>query len=93
MMQLSKRLLELRKKKGVTLKTASRSIGCSFQHLSKLENDKAFRPKIELLERMSAYYGVSPDTIIIEAGKVPQDVYWKIVNNPQLLTIIRNYEV
>lgn len=92
-MKLSERLLGLRKEKGVTLKTASRALHCTFQHLSKLERDVTFRPKIALLERMCAYYGVSQDVLIPEAGKIPQDVYWKIVNNPQLLPIIRNMEV
>lgn len=92
-MKLSERLKTLRESKGVTLETASRAIDCTFQHLGKLENDKAFRPKIPLLQSICAYYDISPDILIPEAGKIPQDVYWKIVNNPKLLPIIRDLEV
>jgi transcriptional regulator with XRE-family HTH domain len=92
-MKLSERLTLLRKQKGVTLETASRAVKCSFQHLCKLEKDKAYRPKMQLLENLCAYYEISQDILIIEAGKIPADVYWKVVNNPQLLKIIREYRL
>jgi transcriptional regulator with XRE-family HTH domain len=89
-MKLSDRLKELRKTNGLTLVDVARRCGCSFQYISNLENDKAFRPKIELLYKLAAYYNFPSDVLINEAGKIPQDVYWHIVNNPDLVPIIRN---
>lgn len=90
-MKLSERLRELRKTNGLTLADVARRCECSFQYISHLETDRAFRPKIELLYKLAAYYNFPSDTLINEAGKIPQDVYWKIVNNPNLVKIIRNY--
>jgi len=90
-MKLSQRLKELRKNKGLTLSQVARRCECSFQYISNLENDKAFRPKIELLYKLAAYYDFPSDVLINEAGKIPQDVYWKIVNNPPLVQVIRDY--
>ena len=91
-MKLSQRLKELRKNKGLTLKDVSRRCGCSFQYIAQLENDIAFRPKIELLYKLAAYYDFSSDILINEAGKIPQDIYWDVVNKPALNEIIRNYK-
>lgn len=91
-MKLSQRLKELRKSKGLTLKDVARHCECSFQYLSFLETDRAFRPKLPLLYKLSSFYGFPSDTIITEAGKIPQDVYWLVVNNPELLQVIRNFK-
>ena len=89
-MKLSQRLKELRKTNGLTLSDVARRCECSFQYISHLENDRAFRPKIELLYKLAAYYNFPSDVLINEAGKIPQDVYWHIVNNPSLVPVIRN---
>ncbi|MDE2233704.1 MAG: helix-turn-helix transcriptional regulator [Patescibacteria group bacterium] len=91
-MKLSQRLKELRKAKGLTLQDVARRCECSFQYISQLENDMAFRPKLELLYKLAAYYDFSSDTLILEAGKIPQDVYWLVINNPSLLNVIRSYK-
>lgn len=90
-MKLSQRLKELRKSNGLKLVEVARRCDCSFQYISNLENDKAFRPKIELLYKLAAYYNFSSDVLISEAGKIPQDVYWRVINNSELLEIIRNH--
>ena len=92
-MQLSQRLRTTRKAKGVSLKTASRAMGCAFQHLSRLETDLSFRPRMALLENMCAYYGISQDVLIPEAGRIPRDCYLKLVHNPHLLTAVRALKV
>lgn len=92
-MRLSQRLRDARKSKGLTLKDVSRRCNVSIAYIGQLETDKAFRPKIELLYKLAVYYDISSDLLINEAGKIPQDVYWKIVNNPQLVDVIRKLEV
>lgn len=92
-MKLSQRLREARKNKGLTLKDVARRCEVSIAYIGQLETDKAFRPKIELLYKLASYYDIPSDLLINEAGKIPQDIYWKIVNNPHLVQVIRNLEV
>jgi transcriptional regulator with XRE-family HTH domain len=91
-MKLSQRLRELRKNNKLTLQDVARRCKVSFQYLSQLENDKAFRPKMELLYKLAVYYNFSSDTLINEAQKIPEDVYWKIIKHPHLVQIIRNLQ-
>lgn len=88
-MKLSQKLKKSRKNKGLTLKDVGRRCGVSLQYLSQLENDKAFRPKLQLLYKLAVYYDIPSDDLIALAGKIPEDVYWKIVNNPRLVPLIR----
>lgn len=92
-MKLSQRLRESRKNKGLTLKDVSRRCKVSVPYLAQLETDKAFRPKLELLYKLAVYYDIPSDVLINEAQKIPEDVYWKIVNNPKLVEVIRDIEV
>lgn len=92
-MKLSQRLRESRKNKGLTLKDVSRRCDISVSYIAQLETDKAFRPKIELLYKLAAYYDICSDMLINEAGKIPQDAYWKVVNHPTLVDVIRDAEV
>ena len=90
-MLLSERLTLLRKSAKTTLKDVAIRCDISLQYLQKLEKGHAKRPKLELLYRLASYYQFPSDKLIIEAGKIPQDVYWKIVNRPDLLKVIREY--
>jgi transcriptional regulator with XRE-family HTH domain len=90
-MKLSQRLRDARKSKGLTLQDVARRCDVSIAYLGQLETDKAFRPKMELLYKLAIYYGIPSDTLINEARKIPEDVYWKIVDHPELVQVIRNY--
>jgi transcriptional regulator with XRE-family HTH domain len=92
-MKLGERLFLLRKKRGITLKMGCERCGCSYQNLQKIEKGKITRPKISLLYKLAAFYQFPSDTLIIEARKIPEDVYWKIVDHPQLLKVIRDIKV
>jgi transcriptional regulator with XRE-family HTH domain len=91
-MQLSKRLQILRKERNITVRAAALLLNCSFSHLCKLETGALNRPKLQFLIKLAAFYQFPADTLIIEAGKIPPDVYYKIVNYPELLEIIRNFK-
>ena len=91
-MELGKRLFSLRKERGITLKDATKRCGCSYQNLQKIEKGIITSPKLDLLYKIAAFYQFPSDILIIEARKIPQDVYYRIIDNPQLLQIIRNFE-
>ena len=92
-MTLQKILKESRQKAKRTLQDVADYIGISAPYLHDLENGKALRPKIWILQKAAEYYSINADLIIINAEKIPPDVYWKIVNHPELLEVIRQTEV
>lgn len=91
-MELSKRLKTLRKASKLSLRAASKQCGCSFQYLQKLESGESIRPAMDLLYTLASVYDFAADTLILEAEKIPSDVYWKIIRNPELLAQIRFYQ-
>jgi transcriptional regulator with XRE-family HTH domain len=90
-MKLGDRLFSLRKERGITLKDACAKGNCSYQNLQKLEKGKITRPKLTLLYNLAAFYQFPSDTLILEAGKIPEDVYFKLLRCPSLLKVIRNH--
>jgi len=86
-------LRQKRRKLGISLREAAKTCDVPFGYLAAVERGEVERPKIKMLESLCRLYGLSVDEIIIMARKIPQDVYWKMVNNPSLLSIIRNIEV
>lgn len=92
-MDLSERLSSLRNTAKATLNQVSTGCGCSPQYLHKLEKGALKRPKISLLYKLAAYYQFSSDILILEAGKLPEDVYWRLIHNPEIISKIRNLKV
>lgn len=92
MKTLGQLLKEARISKGYKLHHVAKYCNISIAYLSELENGKAKRPKIIILQKAAEILQTDPDVLIITAEKIPPDVYWKIVHNPQLLDIIRKFE-
>ena len=92
-MKLSDLLINKRKELDWTLSTASERTGISASYLSDIEHDRPVRMKMDTLQKISNAYGINYDEILVAAERIPPDVYWKIVRNPDLLSIIRSYEV
>lgn len=90
-MKLAKLVKRKRKEMGLTIARASELLGIAGSHLHGIESGKISRPKIEVLLKMGILYDIPSDEIIILARKIPSDVYFRITDNPQLLSIIRNY--
>lgn len=89
-MDLGKRLSGLRKSKKASLRAVAQRCGCTGSYLSQLEKGEARRPSLYILYALADFYQFPSDTLIIEAEKIPKDVYWKIIHNPHYLAIIRN---
>jgi transcriptional regulator with XRE-family HTH domain len=92
-MLLAKILRDARKQSGDTLDKVCQRIEISNTYLSDLETGKAIRPKLSIISSLADYYGIDKDVLIVSSGKIPQDVYFKIVNNPQLLSVVRNFKL
>ncbi len=64
--------------------------GFSFSNLAKLERAEYPRPPITVLLKLAKLYDITDtDKIILLAEKIPPDVYWRIVDNAALLSVVR----
>lgn len=75
---------------GVTLDVASTHFGISISYLSDFENDRATKIKMEFLYKAANFYGLNVDELCISAGKIPQDIFYKLTNNPRLFEAVRS---
>jgi len=87
-----------RKNLGLTLQEASahfqsKGVSMSVPYLSDFENGRATKIKMDFIYEASALYGINPDELCIAAGRIPKDIFYKIVNNPHIFKDIRNLEV
>lgn len=90
MHKLEEMLKSHRAKGKFTLTRVAKEVGISVTYLRDLEKGNLKRPKLKVLHGLAAFYGINSDDLVIASRKVPQDVYWKIIDHPHLLETIRN---
>lgn len=78
---------------GISLEKASGQLGISPSYLSDFENGRALSIKIDFIYLCANFYGLNVDELCISAGKIPKDIYYKIVNNPEIFAAIRALKV
>lgn len=86
-------LNEARTARGWSLVEAGEKLGISKSQVHNLEQGYIARPKMELLEKIASVYGLPYDEVVIMGGRLPKDVYYKIVYNPELIKLIRDLKV
>jgi transcriptional regulator with XRE-family HTH domain len=86
-------LRDARAVKGWTLIESSKRLGCSFSYLATIERGGDNKIKMALIESICALYDLPLDDICIAAEKIPSSVFYKVIDNPQLIDVIRKYEV
>ncbi len=91
-MTFAQTIKESRISAGFTLKFCSEHLGISIGYLNDLEQGRALRPKMNVIYAMSGLYGIPLDDLCIVADRIPQDVYYKIIRQPELLKVVRDYE-
>jgi len=82
-------LRNLRRNKGISQRDLAQSVGVSFTYLSKIENEKLDPPSEQILIKIAKYINIDPDTLIIEAKKVPLEIQDIIISNPNIVKLIR----
>lgn len=96
LIKLGAYLTELRMKKGVSQKEASKWIGISNNYLSELERagkNRAKEPSDEILRKIATYYGINEDAFFYILGKVPPSARKHIKQySPSLLSILSEVE-
>jgi len=72
-MNLAERLYDLRQNAKVSLQTAADAVGVSKAHLWELEKGRTANPSFDLVRKLAAYYGVTPETLIGEDDAPPNE--------------------
>jgi transcriptional regulator with XRE-family HTH domain len=72
-MSLADRLYDLRQNAKVSLQIAADAVGVSKAHLWELEKGRTANPSFDLVRKLAAYYGVTPETLIGEDDAPPSE--------------------
>ena len=73
MQPVGKQLRDLRRGTGLGLKRVAPRVGVTHSHLSKVENGVK-QPSVDLVIRLSAFYGSDVDELLAAMGELPHDV-------------------
>lgn len=81
-------LRELRRREGRTLRNAASELGVAASQLSRMERGE--RPVgSEAARRLSDYYNVPAEVIVLATGQVPADVLAILQNHPDEIRRLR----
>ncbi len=62
-MSLNERLFELRQQSKASLQTVADAVGVSKAHIWELEKGRTANPSFELVQKLAAYFGVTPNAL------------------------------
>ena len=83
------RIRDLRYQKGIGIKKLAPELGVDYSYLSRLENEKVL-PSVEIIDRLSKYFGHDKDELMLLADKVPKDVMQILREHPrEALALLR----
>lgn len=75
-------LRALRHDSGVSIKRLAPELGVTYSYVSKLEHGTTL-PSEELVYKTARYFEMDPNTLLLAAGKVPQDVLRILQEHPE----------
>lgn len=90
-MQLAAMIKKARKAKDVSLHLAAIESGVPATMLHYLETGKTIHPKMDVVRKISDYFALPYDDVCIAAQRIPEDVFYKIIDNPKILPFIREF--
>jgi transcriptional regulator with XRE-family HTH domain len=73
MSSLGQVLRELRKKKGVSIKTMAPEVSIDHTYISKIENGYVV-PSIEVVKRLANYFHYDKDELLVLSDHIPDDI-------------------
>lgn len=92
-MTYSEMIKQARKDSGLTLEYVAEKLNTSASYLHDIENGKTKTPKMTLLTQLAGFYYMDRDKLLVAAERIPDDVFYKIIRNPQLIQVIRDANV
>jgi HTH-type transcriptional regulator, competence development regulator len=72
-MEFGRILRRLRTSTGIGIKRLAPELQVNYTYLSKLENNE-ISPSVELVGRVAEYFDYDRDTLLLSAGKVPEEI-------------------
>jgi len=88
--QLGERIKRLRKELEFGLRETAKKLGISASYLSQIETGQLKTPPApKVLEDLSKLLGDNFDTLLLLAGRVPEDIEVKLVSDHALTTFLR----
>jgi len=72
-MEFGQILRGLRTRSGIGIKRLAPELQVNYTYLSKLENNE-INPSAELVNRVAEYFDYNRDTLLLSAGKIPQEI-------------------
>jgi len=82
-----------REKRGWSVRKVAEIISYSFSSLAAMERGEEVKLKMSVIENLCILYELPLDDICISIEKIPTHIFYKIIDAPELINIIRNYEV
>lgn len=89
--QAARLLRTLREQRGESLREAADGLGVAASHLSRVERGEKASSS-ELTNQMAKYYNTNSDLLILDQGRIPDDVIAILQEHPELLDQIRSYK-
>lgn len=84
-------LRELRNRRRTSLRKAAEELDVAPSQLSRTERGE--RPlTATLAARAASYYGVSADFLLLQTGRLPEDVVEILQRHPELIAKIRSWD-
>jgi transcriptional regulator with XRE-family HTH domain len=84
-MTFGERVRELRRAKGLTLRSLAEKVGVNFTYLSKIENGKldfGDYPGEGLIRRLAKALKADEDELLLLAEKVPESIRRRVIQRP-----------
>lgn len=72
---------KIRKGKGYSIKQLSPRLDVNYSYLSKIENGHS-TPSEDFIDRISIFFEIDKEELMVRAGKVPDDILSILQNNP-----------
>jgi transcriptional regulator with XRE-family HTH domain len=82
-------LREERISRGWSLVDVAKKLDISKSQVHNFEMGVNTRVKMKALKDFASLYNLPLDEVVILGGRIPEDVYYKITDNPHLIKIIR----
>lgn len=87
MAEFGHRLRELRTGRKVGMKSLARTLGISHTYISHIERGKA-QPSESLIRKFADYFKVDEESLLLAAGKFPQDIEEILNKHPQEVVMV-----
>ena len=81
-MDFGEKLKDIRSQRGLSIKKLGADLDINYTYISKLENSISY-PSYGFINKVSEYFNIDSDELLLAAGKIPNDIKDILQNNPK----------